>query len=144
MASLKHKREKSELKLFENKRIAEDEVVFRFDKPKDDGLREWMSLSVYQENDRRDLEKEPNKLYVSITFLCMVSDVFESMFDRSFKYSEEKLGVVNIRDFPRKSYLAFFRMIHPRILQDPSGTFQENVVKLFIMRLYILLREFFD
>jgi len=119
-------------KLFEDKGLVDDEVVFRFEPATgDDGLNTWMSFahySEYQPNQylRTNSKPEPNELYASKSFLCIVSEVFSKMFDLDSQFSEEVKGVVTVRDFPRRSYLAFFRMIHPHILQIPSRKFGDN------------------
>ena len=121
-------------KLFEDKGLVEDEVVFRFEPASgDDGLNTWMSLAYYSKHQPRNkisTWRQPSQnissktisqeLYASKAFLCVASDVFKKMLDSDLQISEEVKGVVTVRDFPRQSYLAFFRMIHPQILQRPS------------------------
>jgi len=102
--------------LFEDKGIEEDEVVFRFEQSTEEHEC-FMSLSEYAYHGQQNELKE---LYVSKAFLCIVSPVFKAMFSPDSKF-EESQDVVRICDFPRMSYLAFFRMIHPTTFQQPSG-----------------------
>ena len=131
-------------KLFKDKGLVDDEVVFRFEPAKgDDGLNTWMSLADYSGYSKlmkgssyfqsKQLKIESNELYASKAFLCVASDVFKTMFDSDSQFSEEVKGVVTVRDFPRRSYLAFFRMIHPHILQIPSSKFTDNRLNSFVM-----------
>jgi len=104
-------------KLFEDKGMEEDEVVFRFEKATKEN-EGFTSLSVYK-SDQNDTLSE---LYVSKSYLCHASPVFKAMFSPDSKFEENQDGI-RICDFPRISYLALFRMIHPTIFKEPSSTF---------------------
>jgi len=116
MATINEKIPPKVVILFEDKGIEEDEVVFRFERSTEENEC-YMSLSEYNYYGE---QKELNELYVSKAFLCIVSPVFKAMFSPDSKF-EESQDVVRICDFPRMSYLALFRMIHPTTYQQPSG-----------------------
>jgi len=102
-------------KLFEDKGVEEDEVVFNFEQATEEN-ESFMSLSAYEDESAMI---GSNELYVPKGFLCYASPVFKAMFSRDSTFEESK-GVVHICDFPRRSYLAFFYMIYPTTLKELS------------------------
>jgi len=120
--------------LFEDRGMEEDEdeVVFRFEKATKENEC-FTSLSVYK-SDQNDTLSE---LYVSKSYLCHASPVFKAMFSPDSKFEENQDGI-RICDFPRISYLAFFRMIHPTIFKEPSST----LIKRNLEHTYNILLHF--
>jgi len=102
-------------KLFEDKGMEDDEVVFNFEQATEDN-ESFVSLSAYTNESE---QTGSNELYVPKAFLCFASPVFEAMLSHESTFEESK-GVVHICDYPRRSYLAFFYMIYPRTFKQPS------------------------